>query len=278
MEYAARLKKLSNALQDKLLIVMRVYFEKPRTTIGWKGYINDPELVNSFNINKGLRLARELLLKINKMGLACATEFLDVITPQYLADLISWGAIGARTTESQVHRELASGLSMPIGFKNGTTGDVQIAIDAVRASNFPHHFLSVTKQGLSAIVSTQGNPDSHVILRGGKTPNYDLEHLQSAHELLQKNKVTTGLIVDCSHGNSQKNHLNQIKVLQDLANTKKLHPEILLCGVMLESHLVAGRQDLRDPKDLAYGQSITDSCIDWVDTESALNQLAAALS
>ncbi len=278
LEYAARLKTLSDALQDKLLIVMRVYFEKPRTTIGWKGYINDPELANSFNINKGLRLARELLLKINHLGLACATEFLDVITPQYVADLISWGAIGARTTESQVHRELASGLSMPIGFKNGTTGDVQIAIDAVRASNFPHHFLSVTKQGLSAIVSTQGNPDSHVILRGGKTPNYDLEHLQKAHELLQKNKVATGLIVDCSHGNSQKNHLNQPKVLQDLAHTKQQHPEIPLCGVMLESHLVAGRQDLKDPKDLAYGQSITDACIDWADTEAALIQLRAVLS
>lgn len=278
LDYAARLKQLSDQLADQLLIVMRVYFEKPRTTIGWKGYINDPELSNNFNINKGLRMARELLLKINQIGLPCASEFLDTIIPQYLADLISWGAIGARTTESQVHRELASGLSMPIGFKNGTSGDVQIALDAVKAASFPHHFLSVTKQGLSAIVSTTGNEDAHVILRGGKMPNYDLDHLQKVAELLQKNKIATGIVVDCSHGNSQKNHQNQAKVLQDLTKTKINHPELPLCGVMLESHLCAGRQDLKAPAQLTYGQSITDACIDWAETEAELVKLAGALS
>ena len=278
LEYAERLRDLAKSCQEQLLIVMRVYFEKPRTTIGWKGYINDPELNNGFNINKGLRLARELLLSINTMGLACATEFLDVITPQYLADLISWGAIGARTTESQVHRELASGLSMPIGFKNGSSGDVQIAVDAVKSANYPHHFLSVTKQGLSAIVATKGNADAHIILRGGKRPNYTYESLLETVDVLEKNQVDTGVIVDCSHGNSQKNHENQARVLEDLANTRINFPKLPLRGLMLESHLLAGRQNLADPKDLVYGQSITDACIGWKETETLLQNLADKLA
>jgi 3-deoxy-7-phosphoheptulonate synthase len=276
MEYAQRLRPLRDALGGELEIVMRVYFEKPRTTVGWKGLINDPDLDGSFNINKGLRVARGLLRDINRLGLPAGVEFLDVISPQYIADLVAWGAIGARTTESQVHRELASGLSCPVGFKNGTTGDVKIAADAVGAASHPHHFLSVTKEGGTAIVATQGNPDCHVILRGGKTPNYDAVSVQAASDVLGKSQLSARLMIDASHANSSKKPENQPKVIEDIAAQLRAGEQRVV-GVMIESHLVAGRQELVEGQPLVYGQSITDGCIDWDSTVQVLEQLAAAV-
>lgn len=271
LEYASRLLPLRKQYEKELLIVMRVYFEKPRTTVGWKGLINDPHLDGTFDINFGLRQARKLLLALNDMGMPASTEFLDMITPQYYADLISWGAIGARTTESQVHRELASGLSCPVGFKNGTDGNLKIAIDAIGAANHPHHFLSVTKAGHSAIVHTAGNPDCHVILRGGKEPNYSSEHVQAAAEQLTQAGVTPKLMVDFSHANSRKDYRRQMEVAQDVARQIR-DGENNIMGVMVESHLVEGRQD----KPECYGQSITDACIGWEQTEELLALLAEA--
>ena len=271
LEYAERLLPLRKKYEKELLIVMRVYFEKPRTTVGWKGLINDPHLDGTFDINFGLRQARKLLLSLNNMGMPASTEFLDMITPQYYADLISWGAIGARTTESQVHRELASGLSCPVGFKNGTDGNLKIAIDAIGAASHSHHFLSVTKTGHSAIVHTSGNADCHVILRGGKEPNYSTEHVKAAAAQLEKAKLSPKLMVDCSHANSSKDYQRQMIVAQDVAEQLK-NGEDNIMGVMVESHLVAGRQD----KPEVYGQSITDACIGWAATEELLALLAEA--
>ena len=271
LEYAQKLLPLKKQYEKELLIVMRVYFEKPRTTVGWKGLINDPHLDGTFDINFGLRQARQLLLTLNDMGMPASTEFLDMITPQYYADLISWGAIGARTTESQVHRELASGLSCPVGFKNGTDGNLKIAIDAIGAASHPHHFLSVTKTGHSAIVHTNGNPDCHVILRGGKEPNYSSSHVQAAREQLAKAGLDAKLMIDCSHANSNKDYTRQIIVAQDIAAQLK-NGEDAIMGVMVESHLVEGRQD----KPETYGQSITDACIGWDTTEALLALLADA--
>ena len=273
MEYARRLQNEVARFEKDLLIVMRVYFEKPRTTVGWKGLINDPRMDNSFGINEGLRLARSLLLEINDLGMPCATEFLDTITPQYTADLIAWGAIGARTTESQVHRELASGLSCPVGFKNGTDGNVRIAIDAIRAAQSPHHFLSVTKGGHSAIVSTAGNEDCHVILRGGKTPNYDAAHVDAAAKEIAGAALAARLMVDLSHANSSKEFKRQIEVAKDVA-AQLATGEQRIVGVMVESHLVEGRQNLVPDKALEYGKSITDACIGWDDSVSVLEILA----
>jgi 3-deoxy-7-phosphoheptulonate synthase len=256
-----------------LEIVMRVYFEKPRTTVGWKGLINDPHLNNSFDINQGLRIARELLVTLNAMGVPAGTEFLDMITPQYVADLISWGAIGARTTESQVHRELASGLSCPVGFKNGTDGNLKIALDAIKAASQPHHFLSVTKGGYSAIISTNGNEDCHVILRGGKAPNYDAASVDAACKESAASALACRLMIDASHGNSSKKPENQIPVSRNIAE-QLAAGDSRIFGVMLESHLVAGRQDLVPGKALTYGQSITDGCIAWEDTVEVLQVLA----
>jgi 3-deoxy-7-phosphoheptulonate synthase len=275
-EYAARLAEQRKRHAGDLEVVMRVYFEKPRTTVGWKGMINDPDLDNSFDINKGLRTARELLLDINEAGLPAATEYLDMISPQYLADLIAWGAIGARTTESQTHRELASGLSCPVGFKNGTDGNVKIAVDAIKAAQHPHHFLSVTKGGHSAIVQTKGNEDCHVILRGGKTPNYDAASVQAACEEIGKAGLAQRLMIDCSHANSSKKHENQIVVAADVA-AQLARGDSRVIGVMIESHLNAGRQDLVPGKELAYGQSITDACIGWDDSLKVLDTLAAGV-
>ena len=272
MEYARRLLPLRQKYEKELLIVMRVYFEKPRTTVGWKGLINDPYLDGTFDINFGLRQARRLLLDLNNLGIPASTEFLDMITPQYYADLISWGAIGARTTESQVHRELASGLSCPVGFKNGTDGNLKIAIDAIGAASHPHHFLSVTKAGHSAIVHTAGNPDCHVILRGGKEPNYSAEHVRDAVAQLIKAGVSPRLMVDCSHANSRKDYTRQMEVAQDVAAQIR-NGEQNIMGVMVESHLVEGRQD----KPETYGQSITDACIGWDTTEEMLALLADAV-
>ena len=273
MEYARKLQAEVPRFDKNLLIVMRVYFEKPRTTVGWKGLINDPRLDNSFRINEGLRLARGLLLEINELGLPCATEFLDTITPQYTADLIAWGAIGARTTESQVHRELASGLSCPVGFKNGTDGNVRIAIDAIRAAQSPHHFLSVTKGGHSAIVSTTGNEDCHVILRGGKEPNYDAAHVDAAAKEISAAALASRVMVDFSHANSNKEFKLQLKVAEDVAN-QLAQGEDRIFGVMVESHLVEGRQNLTPEKPLEYGKSITDACIGWDDSLTVLETLA----
>lgn len=271
VEYAQKLNVLRQKYSKELLIVMRVYFEKPRTTVGWKGLINDPYLNGSYDINHGLRLARKLLLELNNMGMPAATEFLDMITPQYFADLISWGAIGARTTESQVHRELASGLSCPVGFKNGTDGNLKIAIDAIGAASHPHHFLSVTKAGHSAIVRTSGNPDCHIILRGGKKPNYSHEHVAAAVEQLQNNQVTPFLMIDCSHANSHKDYRQQMTVAKDIAAQIQAGEQHIM-GVMVESNLAEGRQD----KPEKYGQSITDACIGWEETETMLALLAQA--
>ncbi len=276
IEYAQKLKPLRDALAGELEIVMRVYFEKPRTTVGWKGLINDPDLDGSFNINKGLRIARGLLRDINKLGLPAGVEFLDVISPQYIADLVAWGAIGARTTESQVHRELASGLSCPVGFKNGTDGNIKIAADAVGAAMNPHHFLSVTKQGDTAIVATAGNPDCHVILRGGKLPNYDAASIADACQVLTKAQLPTRLMVDASHANSLKNPDNQPKVVDDIA-AQMAAGEQRIVGVMIESNLVGGRQELVEGRPLVHGQSITDGCIDWATTELVLERLAGAV-
>jgi 3-deoxy-7-phosphoheptulonate synthase len=276
MEYAQRLVKERVRFKGELEIIMRVYFEKPRTTVGWKGLINDPYLDNSFRINDGLRIARELLMNINELGLPAGTEFLDVISPQYVADLISWGAIGARTTESQVHRELASGLSCPVGFKNGTDGNIKIAVDAIKAASQPHHFLSVTKGGHSAIVSTNGNEDCHVILRGGKAPNYDAASVDAASKDLMASGLTALLMIDASHANSSKKPENQVPVCADIA-TQIAAGDDRIVGVMVESHLVAGRQDLVAGKSLTYGQSITDGCIDWDSSLQVLEGLAAAV-
>ena len=275
-EYATRLKEIRHELADDLLIVMRVYFEKPRTTVGWKGLINDPNLDESYEINKGLHLARCLLADLNDMDVPAATEFLDLITPQYIADLISWGAIGARTTESQVHRELASGLSSPVGFKNSTDGALKVAIDAIGAASRPHNFLSLTKKGYSAIFATTGNDDCHIILRGGKEPNYDAEHVKQAVKELTAANVQPRLMVDCSHANSQKDHQRQIDVAEDIGQQISQGNENIM-GVMIESHLVAGRQDIEDGKKLVYGQSITDACINWEDSVVVLKNLADAV-
>ncbi len=276
MEYAARLKEQADRLHNDLLIVMRVYFEKPRTTVGWKGLINDPHLDDSFQINDGLRLARKLLRDINELGLPAGTEFLDMITPQYIGDLIAWGAIGARTTESQVHRQLASGLSCPVGFKNGTDGDIRIAIDAIKAAQSPHHFLSVTKAGHSAIVSTTGNEDCHIILRGGKEPNYDAASIDDACKKLAAAGVPAKLVVDFSHGNSRKQYALQIEVGNDIAGQLATGEERIM-GIMCESHLVEGRQDLLPGRPLEYGKSITDACIGWEPTVHLLDVLAGGV-
>jgi len=276
-EYAARLASERARLADSLEIVMRVYFEKPRTTVGWKGLINDPDLDGSFRINDGLRLARGLLVQINELGLPAGCEFLDMITPQYIADLVSWGAIGARTTESQIHRELASGLSCPIGFKNGTDGNVRIAVDAVRAASQPHHFLAVTKQGRSAIAATAGNPDCHVILRGGHVPNYDAPSVEAVCRETLAAGLTTRLMIDASHGNSGKRPERQPLVIEDIAAQIEAG-ERRIGGVMIESNLVAGRQDLVPGKPLVYGQSVTDGCLDWTSSVRVLERLAAAVA
>lgn len=278
IEYAERLKDLATQYSDDLLIIMRVYFEKPRTTVGWKGLINDPHLDGSFDINRGLHIARELLLELNTMGMPAATELLDTISPQYIADLIAWGAIGARTTESQIHRELASGLSMPVGFKNGTRGTIQIAIDAIQAATNSHHFLSVTKQGVSAIVTTAGNPACHIILRGSSEgPNYDASHVESVTNQLTKHGLHTQLMVDCSHGNSCKDYRNQPLVVENLCQQISAG-NTAIASVMIESNLIEGAQSLgSDPSQLVYGQSITDQCIGWQSTEDVLEQLALAV-
>jgi 3-deoxy-7-phosphoheptulonate synthase len=275
-EFAGRLKEEKDKLTDDLLVVMRVYFEKPRTTIGWKGLINDPKLDGSFNINEGIRVARELLVDLNGLGVPAGCEFLDMIMPQYIADLVSWGAIGARTTESQIHRELASGLSCPVGFKNGTDGNVKIAVDAIRAAQAPHHFLSVTKGGHSAIVSTAGNEDCHIILRGGKTPNYDAASVDAAAKALAEAGLAQRLMIDFSHSNSSKNSQKQIDVGHDVAR-QLAGGEDRVFGIMVESHLKAGRQDLLPGKPLVYGQSITDGCIGWEDSRKLLDTLAEAV-
>ncbi|MBD2799014.1 3-deoxy-7-phosphoheptulonate synthase AroG [Xenorhabdus sp. M] len=275
LEYAERLKKLREELKDDLEIVMRVYFEKPRTTIGWKGLINDPNMDCSFNINNGLRIARNLLLDINNMGLPTAGEFLDMISPQYLADLMSWGAIGARTTESQVHRELASGLSCPVGFKNGTDGTIKVAIDAINSASSSHCFLSVTKWGHSAIVNTTGNNDCHIILRGGKEPNYSAEHVSIVKESLEKAGLAPRLMIDFSHANSAKQFKRQMDVGVDVCG-QIAGGENAIMGVMIESHLVEGNQNLESSELLVYGQSVTDACIGWEDTEIVLRQLSQA--
>jgi 3-deoxy-7-phosphoheptulonate synthase len=277
LDYAGRLHEKAVELAADLKIVMRVYFEKPRTTVGWKGLINDPHLDGSFAVNEGLRLARRLLLDLVDLGLPVGCEFLDPITPQFTSDLVAWGAIGARTTESQVHRELASGLSMPVGFKNGTEGGIQIAIDAVRAANHPHRFIGVTEQGLAGIVATRGNPDCHIILRGGATgPNHDAPNVRKALGSLEEAGVAPRLIVDASHGNSSKDYLRQPIVAREIA-AQVAEGERGIAGVMLESFLADGRQDLKDPKNLVYGQSITDACIGWERTVPVLHDLAAAV-
>lgn len=277
MEYAGRLVVERRRLAGELEIVMRVYFEKPRTTVGWKGLINDPDLDGSFRIDKGLRVARRLLRDINGIGLPAGCEFLDMITPQYIADLVGWGAIGARTTESQVHRELASGLSCPVGFKNGTDGNVGIAVDAIKAASHPHHFMAVTKDGRSAIAATAGNGDCHLILRGGKAPNYDATSVQAACAALEKAGLRPQVMIDASHANSAKKPENQPLVVDDVARQVAAGDRRIM-GLMVESHLVAGRQDLVAGKPLAYGQSITDGCIDWATTVQVLERLAGAVA
>lgn len=275
-EYATRLKPLIDKYANDLLIIMRVYFEKPRTTVGWKGLINDPHLDGSFEINQGLRMARTLLRDLNESGVPAATEYLDLITPQYVTDLISWGAIGARTTESQVHRELASGLSSPVGFKNGTDGTTKVAVDAIGAAVRPHHFLSLRKEGNSGIFSTTGNPDCHIILRGGKQPNYDAASIDKVAGELQRAGLPTNIMVDFSHANSSKQHELQMDVGTAVCNQIAAGDKRIF-GVMIESHLIAGRQDIIEGKELTYGQSITDACLAWEDTEILIGKLAAAV-
>ena len=276
LEYAQRLLEVRKNLSADLLIVMRVYFEKPRTTVGWKGLINDPHLDGSYDINEGLARARKFLLDVNELGMPAGMEFLDTITPQYTADLISWGAIGARTTESQVHRELASGLSCPVGFKNGTDGGVQVAIDAIKTAQSPHHFLSFTKEGHSAIFSTSGNDDCHVILRGGKTPNYDAQNVANVCDSLVNGGLTAQLMIDCSHANSSKDFTRQKDVAFDVSD-QVAAGDARIMGVMLESHLNEGRQEHVPGKALNYGQSITDACLGWSDSINTLESLAAAV-
>ncbi|CAG9172563.1 3-deoxy-7-phosphoheptulonate synthase [Cupriavidus pampae] len=277
LEYAKRLMAQREHYADSLEIVMRVYFEKPRTTVGWKGLINDPYLDESYRIDEGLRIARSLLLDINRLGLPAAGEFLDVISPQYIGDLISWGAIGARTTESQIHRELASGISAPIGFKNGTDGNTKIAIDAIQAASRPHHFLGVHKNGQVATVHTKGNPDCHVILRGGKAPNYDADSVATACRELEAAGLRSSLMVDCSHANSSKQHQKQIDVAKDVAQQVSSGSASVF-GIMVESNLLAGAQKFtpgqHDPSSLTYGQSITDACIGWDDSAAVLEELS----
>jgi 3-deoxy-7-phosphoheptulonate synthase len=276
LEYASRLKVIRDELADDLLIIMRVYFEKPRTTVGWKGLINDPHLNGSFEINKGLSLARQLLCNINDMGIPAGTEYLDLITPQYISDLISWGAIGARTTESQAHRELASGLSCPVGFKNGTNGSLKIAIDAVHAASQPHYFLSLTKAGHSAIFSTTGNEDCHIILRGGTEPNYDAKSVEAAAQEMQAAGLEPRLMIDFSHANSSKQHRRQLVVGEDVAG-QIAAGDTRIKGAMIESHLEEGRQDISEDQEMLFGQSITDACINWASSEILLHDLAAAV-
>ena len=280
LEYARKLKEQRDKYAGTLEIVMRVYFEKPRTTVGWKGLINDPYLDESFRIDEGLRIGRHVLLEINRLGMPAGSEFLDVISPQYLGDLISWGAIGARTTESQVHRELASGLSAPIGFKNGTDGNIRIAIDAIQSASRPHHFLSIHKNGQVAIVETSGNKDCHVILRGGKTPNYDAEHVAAACKEIEAAQLDCTLMVDFSHANSSKQHQRQIDVARDVAEQLRAGSRCIF-GVMVESHLLAGAQKFSagkdDPSKLEYGRSITDACINWDDSLTVLDVLSEAV-
>ena len=275
-EYAGLLKTIKDELKNDLVIIMRVYFEKPRTTVGWKGLINDPDLNYSFNINNGLRVARELLLDLNTLGIPAATEYLDLITPQYVSDLISWGAIGARTTESQVHRELASGLSCPVGFKNATDGSIKIAIDAINSAMSPHHFLSVTKEGQSAIFSTIGNEDAHIILRGGNDePNYDAVNVEKVAEGLEKSGLPANIMIDFSHANSLKQCQRQLVVAEDVAEQIARGDQRII-GTMVESNLKSGRQDIIEGQELVYGQSITDACLDWEDTVVLLKNLAIA--
>ncbi|MFT4518261.1 MAG: 3-deoxy-7-phosphoheptulonate synthase [Halioglobus sp.] len=276
MDYARLLKPVADAIAEDIVVVMRVYFEKPRTTVGWKGLINDPDLNNTFQINKGLRLARQLLLDLAELGLPTGTEYLDLISPQFYADLVSWGAIGARTTESQTHRELSSGLSCPVGFKNATDGDIQVAIDAIKSASQPHHFLSVTKQGHSAIFQTTGNEDCHIILRGGKQPNYDMFSVEDAEAMLNKAGLPSRIMIDASHANSRKQPARQIDVANDVA-TQVTRGSQSIFGVMLESNLVEGRQNVVKDQPLTYGQSITDACMGWKDTEVLLKALAQAV-
>lgn len=276
-EYASLLKNAKEAFNEDLVIIMRVYFEKPRTTVGWKGLINDPDLNSSFNINKGLRIARQLLLDINNLGMPAATEYLDLITPQYISDLISWGAIGARTTESQVHRELASGLSCPVGFKNATDGGIKIAIDAIKSAMSPHHFLSVTKEGRSAIFSTKGNSDAHIILRGGNDePNYDAVNVEKVAEGLSSANLPTNIMIDFSHANSLKQFHRQVVVAEDVCN-QIAGGDSRIVGAMIESHIKSGRQDIQPGQPLEYGKSITDGCLNWEDTFQVLQGLANAV-
>lgn len=277
LEYGKRLVELRDKYKHTLEIVMRVYFEKPRTTVGWKGLINDPYMDNSFKLNDGLRIGRKLLLDLNNLGLPTAGEFLDMITPQYMGDFMCWGAIGARTTESQVHRELASGLSCPVGFKNGTDGTIKVAIDAIGAASASHHFLSVTKYGHSAIVETTGNKDCHIILRGGKTTNFDADSVKEVTQQLDKSGLNTKIMIDFSHANSSKKFENQMLVCRDVCQQISAGNEDIF-GVMVESHLVEGRQDLVDGEAKTYGQSITDACIGWQDTEILLAELDQAVS
>ncbi len=276
LEYARRLLEVRKNLAKDLLIVMRVYFEKPRTTVGWKGLINDPHLDGSYDINLGLETARKFLLDVNEIGMPAGMEFLDTITPQYTADLVSWGAIGARTTESQVHRELASGLSCPVGFKNGTDGNVRVAIDAIKTAETPHHFLSFTKEGNAAIFSTSGNDDCHIILRGGKTPNYSAAFVDAACKALSDANLMPMLMIDCSHANSQKDYKLQENVAQDIAGQVSAG-DARIMGVMLESHLHEGRQEHAPGCALEYGKSITDACLGWDDTVRVLEMLAVAV-
>ncbi len=276
IEYASMLKEESKQYEENLEVIMRVYFEKPRTTVGWKGLINDPDLNNSYDINKGISIARQLLRELNDIGIAAGTEFLDVITPQYLADLISWGAIGARTTESQVHRELTSALSCPVGFKNSTGGGIQVAVDAINSAQNPHIFLSVTKEGRTAVFTSIGNEDCHIILRGGKEPNFDTKNIEEASSLLSKAGLTESIMIDMSHGNSQKQHKKQIDVCENICDQIS-SGEKRITGVMIESNLIEGNQEIKKKSDLIYGKSITDACLGWEDTRICLNKLAESL-
>lgn len=280
LAFAKKLKVVREKYKDNLEIVMRVYFEKPRTTVGWKGLINDPYLDESCQIHEGLRIARQLLIDINRLGVPAASEFLDVISPQYIGDLISWGAIGARTTESQIHRELTSGIVSPIGFKNGTDGNIKIAVDAIKSASQPHHFLSIHKSGQVATVKTKGNQNCHIILRGGKTPNYDKQSVEDCVKQLSQAGLNPHLMVDCSHGNSSKNHMKQLEVMENIGQQIEEGSDAIF-GIMVESHLVGGAQKytpgVDSPDNITYGQSITDACLSWEETENALDKLAKSI-